>query len=433
MIHGWKLKKHLKMIPGFRFDAGKCVGCKACSVACNIRNGWSVRTREVYFFNNEAIPSLPVFSISLACNHCNNPSCLDACPSSAFYRDQITGAVILDNDKCIGCHYCSWNCPYEAPRYDPVRRVMEKCNLCSDGLKDGRFPACVNACPTGALTFGKTDIDKNQPDILFVKDLRPSLSATNFQLKSPEIVPHRTVTGTLEEVRLKTEPSLTAFSFLSAVSVSVFCSSFLRGNFPGFLPLLLMLIAIFLSLFHPGRTERVWRSVSNFPHSPLSREIIALLLFTGFNTASVIFRIPSLIMAGCVTGLLLLLSVDVVYIRVDREMALHSGQTLISSLIMISFFSGNIIPFMFIAIVKFCFSVRNFKSDSSNKTRFTLRFLRLALLLIVMAQMISGIPGENILLAILLLAGELTDRILFYADFSPVTVMDLMNKNINRL
>src|SRR5512133_736522 len=102
------------MRKGFIVNTSKCVDCKACSAACIIENGWMVKPRNIYTYNSTAEQLFSLINLSLACNHCESAACMDGCPASAYSRDLVTGAVILDEKKCIGCRYCQWNCPYDA-------------------------------------------------------------------------------------------------------------------------------------------------------------------------------------------------------------------------------------------------------------------------------------------------------------------------------
>jgi len=149
------------MREGFIFNHNKCVSCKACSAACILENGWAISPRNIYTYNSEAESSLHLINLALACNHCESAVCMVGCPSSAYKRDPVTGAIILDEIKCIGCRYCQWNCPYDAPKYDHEKKTITKCNLCYNGLKTGRQPACSSACPTGALRFGQLSLQKS--------------------------------------------------------------------------------------------------------------------------------------------------------------------------------------------------------------------------------------------------------------------------------
>ena len=121
----------------FVLDINTCTGCHACQVACQIENQLQPGTswRWVDTFNEPRYPGVPVFHLSLACNHCVNAPCMTHCPTLAYSKDPRTGAVILDEAKCIGCKYCTWACPYDAPRFEPAWGVVVKSTFCND-LKD---------------------------------------------------------------------------------------------------------------------------------------------------------------------------------------------------------------------------------------------------------------------------------------------------------
>ena len=148
---------------GFFFDAASCSGCKACQAACKDRNDLpaGVLWRRVFevaggSWRKEGgawVPDLVAYNISLACNHCEEPACRDACPSNAIAKRE-DGAVLIDPDRCLGCRYCEWACPYGAPRYDPAARRMTKCDFCAEAIARGEAPSCVRACPMRALEFG---------------------------------------------------------------------------------------------------------------------------------------------------------------------------------------------------------------------------------------------------------------------------------------
>jgi Fe-S-cluster-containing dehydrogenase component len=95
-----------------------------------------------------------------SCLHCEDPPCVPVCPTGASYKRAEDGIVLVDYDKCIGCKYCSWACPYGVREVDERQKVMKKCTLCVDRVYDealpvtDRKPACVMACPTNARLFG---------------------------------------------------------------------------------------------------------------------------------------------------------------------------------------------------------------------------------------------------------------------------------------
>jgi anaerobic dimethyl sulfoxide reductase subunit B (iron-sulfur subunit) len=153
---------------GFYVDASACTACKACMIACKDKNNLPVgiNWRKVYEYGGGTWSPDPansslllannvfVYSVSIACMHCQNPLCVEVCPAGAMTKN-ADGLVLVDADKCIGCRYCEWACPYGAPQFDEAAGVMTKCNFCQDLQAQGQNPACVDACPMRALEFGE--------------------------------------------------------------------------------------------------------------------------------------------------------------------------------------------------------------------------------------------------------------------------------------
>lgn len=103
-----------------------------------------------------AVPNVFTYYTSIACNHCEDPICVQVCPTTAMHIND-DGTVNVDQDKCVGCRYCEWVCPYSAPQYNPEIGKMSKCDLCADYRSEGQNPACVDACPSRALDWGPID------------------------------------------------------------------------------------------------------------------------------------------------------------------------------------------------------------------------------------------------------------------------------------
>lgn len=148
----------------FYFNQATCMGCNACMVACKDKNNLSAgiqyrrlteSTTGGYVHQNEAvIPSIQSFYTSIACNHCSRAKCVENCPTTAMHKSQDDGTVAVDHNKCVGCRYCVWACPYGAPQYNESIGKMTKCDMCRDLRQRGEKPACVSACPISALDFG---------------------------------------------------------------------------------------------------------------------------------------------------------------------------------------------------------------------------------------------------------------------------------------
>jgi len=139
---------------GFLVDLHRCTGCSACVLACRIENGRTSEAawRRVLPLNLRRSSGGPTYSLSVACHHCENPACLNACPAGA-YEKRADGVVLHREERCLGCRYCELACPFGTPQFDAARGVVSKCHLCAHRLDEGLAPACVRACPTEALQF----------------------------------------------------------------------------------------------------------------------------------------------------------------------------------------------------------------------------------------------------------------------------------------
>jgi anaerobic dimethyl sulfoxide reductase subunit B len=147
----------------FHVDSAACSGCKACQVACKDRHGLGegLRWRRVYEVvgggwsqrGGAWLNDVFAYNVSVACNHCERPICMEVCPAAAITQRE-DGLVLLDPHRCMGCRYCEWACPYGAPQYDAATGRMTKCTFCVDDVDGGGQPACVTACPLRALDFG---------------------------------------------------------------------------------------------------------------------------------------------------------------------------------------------------------------------------------------------------------------------------------------
>ncbi len=151
---------------GFFFDQSACIGCRTCQMACKDYNysevGVNYRRVVEYeggnWINNESDKTLEVKGVfayytSISCNHCNNPVCIQACPTGAMHKTEY-GIVDIDPKKCIGCKSCALACPYGAPQYNPTQARMTKCNGCLERIEENLQPICVESCPYRALFAG---------------------------------------------------------------------------------------------------------------------------------------------------------------------------------------------------------------------------------------------------------------------------------------
>lgn len=163
-------------------DLTACTGCKTCMVACIDGHGSppGVMWRRVVEYAGGDWVELPgnthsqnvfAYYASIACNHCEDPVCVQVCPTTAMHKDE-QGIIRVDHDKCVGCRYCEWNCPYSAPQFDKSLGKMTKCHFCHDRLAAGLNPLCVDACPMRVIHFGEyEDLKKRFGDAAHIAPL----------------------------------------------------------------------------------------------------------------------------------------------------------------------------------------------------------------------------------------------------------------------
>ncbi len=209
-------------------DISRCIGCKACEIACKEWNELKVEpthnfgsfqshvdlspdTWLLMRFNEVEIGGDVKWLIKKdACHHCEEPGCLFACPSPGAIVQYENGIVDFNQENCIGCQYCVAGCPFDIPRFNAETRKVYKCNMCIDRVEAGLEPACVKTCPTNAISYGtKEDM------VLLAEDKLEVLNNRGFQnaaLYNPEgvggthmmyVVPHG---DQLEEYDLPESP-----------------------------------------------------------------------------------------------------------------------------------------------------------------------------------------------------------------------------------
>lgn len=200
--HGVKPRiRDLKPLDGVEFgyalNLTRCIGCRKCAHACLAENNQSrddaediemsyirvlemekgainVETSDVYY-DPEKVPQKDKWYMPVQCHQCRQSPCTKVCPVQATWQEP-DGVVVVDYNWCIGCRYCEAACPYHARRFNWAKPqipkeeinpnqsylsnrirpqgVMEKCTFCLHRTREGRMPACLEACPTGARVFG---------------------------------------------------------------------------------------------------------------------------------------------------------------------------------------------------------------------------------------------------------------------------------------
>jgi formate dehydrogenase iron-sulfur subunit len=285
----------------FHFDMRRCIGCKCCVVACNEQNGnpAAINWRRVGELEGGWYPQAQRSYLSMGCNHCVDPTCLQGCPVDAYSKDPATGIVRHSADACIGCQYCTWNCAYGVPQYNPERGVVGKCDMCHGRLALGQAPACVSACPEGAIQIEIVKIESWRAAAaqssgaagLPVAD--GSLSTTRVTLPR-HLPPDARPVGITHVTPEHAHWSLVMMTVLTQLSVGTFATIWLLQAFgvatrPGVAALTALLVAAIAlngATLHLGRPALAYRALRMWRRSWLSREV---LLFAAFSAASSLY------------------------------------------------------------------------------------------------------------------------------------------------
>ncbi len=432
----------------FVFDKNKCVGCGACAIACKIQNNTDINInyRQISTYNYYKMPEIPVFYFSLSCNHCEKPLCLKNCPALAYTKDEKSGAVLHDASKCIGCKYCTWACPYDAPKFNDKTKTIEKCNFCIELIKNDDKPNCAKLCPTGALSFETTEKSFSNQNILgFTENnIKPSIKI--IPLRKENVAPILATNEVLEiknynilkvtepkKITAKKEMPLIIFTLLVANLVSIFtASSLFDFHFNEYIFFGLACFSVILSSLHLGKKQRAYRAVFNIANSWLSREIFLFAAFVGTAFIST-FLLPDNELIKYITiivGIFTLFSIDMVYkLAVHKHnMFFNSGQVTLTAALLFALFIKNKWLLLLIVLIKsILYIYRNYKKISVFAFNIKSIIFSLRLDFLISFPVIFALISPQkmyIPIVISILIGELFDRIEFYNDLeikSPIT------------
>ena len=145
------------MQAGLLIDTTRCIGCNACAEACKEANGLPAEIEPQLTCRTwTRVREVKRTFVRQLCMHCEKPSCASVCPVGALYKSE-KGPVAYDENKCIGCGFCTWACPFNAPQLTALAGKMQKCNFCQTPGKTRPLDmprACEEVCPTGAIKSG---------------------------------------------------------------------------------------------------------------------------------------------------------------------------------------------------------------------------------------------------------------------------------------
>jgi len=275
----------------FEVNLDQCSGCKACVSACHSLNGLDENEtwRGVGLLMDVADPldakrrAQRGFQqhITSACHHCVDPGCVNGCPVLAYEKDPITGIVRHLDDQCIGCSYCVLKCPYDVPKYSERLGIVRKCDMCIGRLEAGEAPACVQACPTGAIRIVKRKVSEIVEEGLANKGFLPGAPTPKVTKPSTQYVgrpvpetakPADQETLTLQHTHL---PLVLMLTLTQAGLGLLIASAFLKHTAVAITGSGVFFAGMAASVLHLGRPLGAWRFFLGLRTSWLSREILA--------------------------------------------------------------------------------------------------------------------------------------------------------------
>src|SRR6185312_1793699 len=341
----------------FEVNLDQCSGCKACVSACHSLNGLDDNEtwRSVGLLMDVADPQDAKRrahrgfqqNITSACHHCVDPGCVNGCPVLAYDKDPHTGIVRHLDDQCIGCQYCVMMCPYEVPQYSKARGIVRKCDMCHSRLAVGEAPACVQACPTKAISIKVVEQAKVRAKYrpLSAFKFQPRSAATprnDFLAASPNpaitlpttrFVTQRTFPENLfagDQLAVRRADAHVPLVILLVLSQLAIGSS-IAAMFvePAMLLLVVALVTGLVALaagsLHLGQPLKAWRSFLGWRKSWFSREVIALsafvfLILLATTAAWFIHSFEKyLTLLAAATGALTVSCSAMIYIKTRRE------------------------------------------------------------------------------------------------------------------
>ena len=183
-------------------DVVRCSACRACMVACKQWHDLPADMSTPFEGQYQSHKDLTSHTLNLIqmqeridskgkfhwdffkkqCMHCGDPACLNGCPEEAIEK-KPSGAVVINEDKCVGCGYCTTNCPFGIPKVDAERNKSTKCDLCFDRIEQGMQPSCAKTCTADAILFGTREemLKKAEERLTMIKDTHPDANIYNPQ------------------------------------------------------------------------------------------------------------------------------------------------------------------------------------------------------------------------------------------------------------
>ena len=321
----------------FEVNLDACTGCKACVSACHSLNGLDgdEAWRDVGLLlggtRNDAYQQV----VTTACHHCADPGCLNGCPVGAYEKEEDTGIVRHLDDQCIGCQYCVLKCPYDVPKYSDRLGIVRKCDMCVGRLREGEAPACVQACPTSAITIRvvkREDLTFTANSSMIPGAFDSSYTKPSTVYRTKKEMPNNTRPANTNALRMEhAHWPLVVMMVLTQMSAGMFSFQALAGFTPTmpvglFIATAILVLGLSVSVLHLGRPMGAWRFFIGLRTSWMSREILAFSVFAGsasITCAALILGfssafVTSLILSSSILGLVAVFTSSMIYVDTHR-------------------------------------------------------------------------------------------------------------------
>ncbi len=263
----------------FEVNLDACTGCKACVAACHSLNG--LDDDEAWRDVGMLIGKDYQQTVTTACHHCADPACMNGCPVGAYEKQADTGVVKHLDDQCIGCGYCVLKCPYEVPKYSEKLGIVRKCDMCVGRLREGEAPACVQACPTSAISIRV--VKSETLTFAAGTEMLPGAFDSSYTKPSTTYVTQKTLpknTHAADATALRLEHAhwpLILMLTLTQLSAGMFIVGAVVGMsaIALYLATGALMVGLGVSVLHLGRPMGAWRFFLGLRTSWMSREILA--------------------------------------------------------------------------------------------------------------------------------------------------------------
>lgn len=281
----------------FKVELDRCTGCKACVSACHSLNGLDAHEtwRDVGTIHGVNDQEAYAQTVTTACHHCADPGCLNGCPVLAYEKDPETGIVRHLDDQCIGCQYCILKCPYDVPKYSKSMGIVRKCDMCHSRLGEGEAPACVQACPTEAISItivntSTVKLAAKSGGTLLAGTPDSDYTVPTTQYVTERMIPNQVEAGDHHVVSPEHAHFPLVFMLvLMQASVGLYMAAYFSAEAIFAQPLRLialgaMGLGLFASTCHLGRPLGAWRAFLGLRKSWLSREIVVFGAFSAVGS-----------------------------------------------------------------------------------------------------------------------------------------------------